>query len=161
MGFLSWLTGGSPKQEEINIFPSDSVIAGKIAQLIELHLYDEQATEGGLAQLLEPTCMAVLGRDGRVSLRWPTSPEFVHDVVSFAFLSDLRAFTSFIQTLVKLSKLENREALTKDMLETMGPMVVDTIASEALGEMKSSWRARRAVGGKSLTPDETDWPGMK
>lgn len=158
MGFLSWLTGKIPKQEEINPPPSDHVIAGKIAGLIEFHLHDPEES-GGLAQLLKPTCVVVLGKDGGVSLRWPSSPEFARDIVSFAFLHDLPAFTSFIQTLVELSKLENREALIKDWLQLMGPMTVDTITAEALSEMKSKWRAHRAVGGKSLSPDETDWPG--
>jgi hypothetical protein len=158
MGLLSWLTGRNPKQEAINAFPSDRVIVGKIATLIELHLYEEQATEGGLAQLLKPTCMAVLGKDGSVCLRWPSSPEFVRDIVSFAFLHDLPAFKGFIQGLTELSKLDNREALIKDWLLLMGPTAVDTIAAEALSEMKSKWRARRAAAGKALAPDETDWP---
>lgn len=158
MGFLSWLTGRSPKQEEIKHFPSDGEIAGKIATLIEFHLYEE---DEGLDLLLKPTCMVVLKTDGGISLRWPSKPESMHDVVSFAFLNDLPAFTSFIQTIVGLSKSENGAALSKDVLQAIGPMTVDTIASEALCKLKSKWRARRAVGGKSLTPDETDWPGMK
>ena len=88
MGLQSWLTGKSPKQEEIKTFPSDHVIVGKIARLIEFQLYEEP---GGLAELLKPTCATALGKDGGVSLRWPSSPESVHDVVSFAFLSDLPA----------------------------------------------------------------------
>ena len=88
MGILSWLTGKSRKQEEVNPFPSDHVLAGRLATLIEFHLCQEP---GGLALLLKPTCMVVLGKDGTVGLRWPSGPEFVHDVVSFAFLSDLPA----------------------------------------------------------------------
>jgi hypothetical protein len=57
MGLLSWITGKSPKQEETNPFPSDHVIVGKIARLIEFQLYEE---EGGLAELLKPTCALVL-----------------------------------------------------------------------------------------------------
>lgn len=157
MGFLSWLTDKNQNQEAINHFPSDHVIVGKIAGLIEFHLFDQGAT-GGLAELLKPTCAAVLRKDGGVSLRWPSSPEFIQGTVSFAFLSDLPAFTGFVQALVELSKLENREIIIKDWLLSMGPTVVDTIAAEALREMKDKWRARRAIAGKSLPPGETDWP---
>ena len=59
----------------------------------DFDLYQEP---GGLAQLLKPTCMVVLSKDGRVSLRWPSSPEFIQDTVSFAFLSDLPAFKNFV-----------------------------------------------------------------
>lgn len=158
MGFLSWVTGKRKNQEAINYFPSDHVIAGKIAGLIEFHLFGKEAKDGGLAQLLKPACMAVLGNDGSVSLRWPSTPDFVHDVVSFAFLSDLPAFKDFVQTLVDFTKLEDREALIKDWLQLMGPILVDTIAAEALREMRDKWKARRAIAGNSLPPGETDWP---
>ncbi len=153
MGLLSWLTGKSPKQEESNPLPSDHVIVGKLASLIEFHLYHET---GGLALLLKPTCAAVLGKDGSVGLRWPSSPEFVHDAVSFAFLNDLPAFNNFVQTFVELSKLEDRESLIKNQLQLMGPVTVDTIAAEALREMKSKAEQRQAIAGKLLTPGGTD-----
>lgn len=147
MGILSWLTGKSRKQEEINPLPSDHVIAGRLATLIEFHLYQEP---GGLALLLKPMCMVVLSKDGLVSLRWPSGPEFIHDTVSFAFLSDLPAFKDFVQTLSALSKLEGREALIKDWLKMMGPTAVDTIVAEALCEMKSKAAQRLAIAEKRL-----------
>ena len=147
MGVLSWLTGKRPKPEEINPLPSDHEIAGKLASLIDFHLYQEP---GGLAQLLKPTCMVVLAKDGRISLRWPSGPEFVHDTVSFAFLSDLPAFKDFVQTMSALSKLEGREALIKDWLKMIGPTAVDTIVAEALREMKSKAAQRLAIAGKRL-----------
>ncbi len=102
MGLLSWITGKSPKQEETNPFPSDHVIVGKIVRLIEFQLYEE---EGGLAQLLKPTCALVLNIKGNVSLRWLSSKESLHDAMSFALLNRLPAFNGFVQTLSAFSNL--------------------------------------------------------
>lgn len=148
MGLLSWLTGKSPKQEESSPLLNDHVIVGKIASLIDFQL--NQETEG-LGELLKPTCMAVLRKDGSVSLRWPSRPEFEHDVVSFALINRLPAFNGFVQTIVELSKLENREEHIKNWLQLMGTRTVDTIAAEALCEMKSNAEQHQAIAGKRLT----------
>lgn len=153
MGILSWLTGKSSKQEEANPFPSDHVLAGKVASLIEFELFQDP---GGLTRLLEPTCMVVLSKDGNVGLRWPSSPEdmqeLVHDIVSFAFINDLPGFKNLVETLSSFSELDGSEALIKDWLKLMGPSEIDTIAAEALCEMKSKAAQRLAIAEKPLAP---------
>lgn len=104
----------------------------------------------GLEQLLQPTCMVVLGKDGSVSLRWPSSPEvmkeYVNDIVSFAFLNDLPAFKHFIETISSFSKLDGNKGLAADWLKLMGPMEVDNIVVEALRELKRKCEQRLARG---------------
>lgn len=144
MGLLSWITGKGSKQEDTTSFPSDHVIIGKIANLIEYQLNEE---EGGFAELLKPTCALVLNIKGNVSLRWLSSSESLHDAMSFALLNRLPTFNSFVQTLSAFSKLDDRQALTKDWLQLMGAVEVDTIAAEALHEMKNNVeRAQKSQG---------------
>jgi hypothetical protein len=122
------------------------VIVGKIARLIEFQLYEE---EGGLAELLKPTCALVLNIKGNVSLRWLSSKESLHDAMSFALLNRLPAFNGFVQTLSAFSKLNDGQALTKDWLQLMGPVETDTIAGEALLEMKNNVERAEQSRGKS------------
>ncbi|MBK9949831.1 MAG: hypothetical protein IPP12_22110 [Nitrospira sp.] len=146
MGLLSWLTSKNSKQEDTTPFPSDHVIVGKIARLIQYQLCEE---EGGLAELLKPTCALVLNIKGNVSLCWLSSNESLHDAMSFALLNRLPAFNSFVQALSAFSKVDNRQALTKDWLRLMGAEEVDAIAAEALHEMKSNVERAERSRGKS------------
>lgn len=141
MGLFSWLRRRATSHEEENPFPSDHVIAGKIATLIDFHLHDPQTT-GGLAQLLKPTCAVVLGKEGNVSLKWPSSPDFVREAISFVLLSELPAFKNFVQELAGLSQVKGGENVVNDWLQLMAPTMVDNIVAEAVQEMKSKCEAR-------------------
>lgn len=45
MGILSWVTGKRKNQEAITHFPSDHVLAGKIAGLIAFYLFGQEAKD--------------------------------------------------------------------------------------------------------------------
>lgn len=141
MGLFSWLKRRATSHEEENPFPSDRVIAGKLATLIDFHLHDPQTT-GGLAQLLKPTCVVVLEKDGNVSLKWPSSPDFAREAISFVLLSELPAFKDFVQQLTILSQVKGGEGVVNDWLQLMGPTMVDNIVVEAVQAMKSKCEAR-------------------
>jgi hypothetical protein len=69
--------------------------------------------------------------------------------MSFALLSRLPAFNRFVQTLSAFAKLDDRQSLTKDWLQLMVPVATDTIAGEALLEMKNNVERAEQSRGKS------------
>src|SRR5262245_49989939 len=138
MGFFSWFNGkslASEQEEETASWPSDFEVASRLAALLRSHLYLEP---GGLAQLMQPTCAVVLHSDGSVALLCPSSPPFVHSIVSFIFLHELPAFKRVVNTLSAFSKLEEKEVLIEAWIMVRGPTEGDAIVAEALCQMKSN-----------------------
>ncbi len=133
MDLFSWIKG-KKKIPLANSIPDDYTIAGKIASIIQSSIVDDEV---GIKELLEPNCATVLYTNGMVGLHWLSGPESMQNVVSFALINRLPAFNSFVASLNDISKLGNSEVIDI-YLQSVGFMTIDTIAKQALFEMKNN-----------------------